>query len=577
MKTFILLSMMTLCGFLVAYGQTFSDVNAGLENMGRSDVAWGDFDNDNDLDLLISGIAGYDGSDDFKSILYRNDEGVFVDIEAGLPGIANCHNEWGDVDGDGDLDIIMIGGNPGNVLYLFENDNGIFTEMETNLPSVGKDGVVRWEDFDRDGDLDLFLGAYYTTDVFRNGGDGVFTAIGAGFPSMNSCMADWGDYDNDGDADLIICGNDGAGGFCDIYRNDDGAFVGLAQPFVGLFAGEANFVDMDSDGDLDVFMSGYDETLTPHAKMYINDIGFFFELPAGVTSMALGAVTFGDMDNDGDMDLFMSGNVAGCGNLGAIIYRNDNGSFYTHNAPITGIVRADGEWGDFDNDGDMDLVVTGFTGSSVPYTRLFRNELGDNTYTVNNPPAIVENMDAVITNNDVILQWDSSTDDHTGTESISYNVYLGNLSATGNIVSPNAIITSGKRLIAEVGNAGMKTEYAVNNLPPGDYYWSVQAIDQSFVPSAFSDEGYFSIVGTGIQQETQENIGVFPNPATDFIVLNGDASADISIYDLAGKQVAEHFNVSAGDKIYVNNLNGGLYILKVIQGNSIQEIKFLKH
>jgi len=225
----------------------------------------------------------------------------------------------------------------------------------------------------------------------------------------------------------------------------------------------------------------------------------------------------------------------------------------------------------------MDLVVTGYTGSSVPYTRLFRNELGDNVYTVNNPPAIVENLDAVINDRDVILQWDSSTDDHTGTESISYNVYLGNLSATGNIVSPNAIITSGKRLIAEIGNSGMKTEYAVNNLPPGDYYWSVQAIDQSFVSSAFSEEGYFSIVGTGVLSATQGNIGIYPNPASDYIVLNGDASADISIYDLTGKQVAEHFNVSAGDKINVNNLNGGLYILEVIQGNSIQEIKFLKH
>jgi hypothetical protein len=60
-------------------------------------------------------------------------------------------------------------------------------------------------------------------------------------------------------------------------------------------------------------------------------------------------------------------------------------------------------------------------------------------------------------------------------------------------------------------------------------------------------------------------------------VLNGDASADIIIFDLTGSIVSEQFNIYAGDKIYVNNLNGGLYILKVIQRNSIQEIKLLKH
>jgi hypothetical protein len=123
----------------------------------------------------------------------------------------------------------------------------------------------------------------------------------------------------------------------------------------------------------------------------------------------------------------------------------------------------------------------------------------------------------------------------------------------------------------------MKTQYAVNNLPPGDYFWGVQAIDQSFVSSAFSEEGYFSIVGTGVLLATQANIGIYPNPASDYIVLNGDASADISIYDLTGKRVSEHFNVSAGEKIYVDNLNEGIYILKVIQEGNTTEIKLVKH
>ncbi|PID94325.1 MAG: hypothetical protein CSA95_03310 [Bacteroidetes bacterium] len=546
-----------------AMGQNFVEVNAGLENMGRSDVAWGDYDGDHDLDLVISGMVGYEGSNDFKTLIYRNDAGVFVDIEAGLPGVANSSSQWGDVDGDGDLDLILIGGGPAHVLYLFRNDGGVFSEMETNLPNYGKDGVVSWEDYDHDGDLDLLLAAYYVADVFRNDGDGVFTPLEAGFPAMISCMGDWGDYDGDGDADIILCGNDGVGGFCDVFRNDDGVFVALNELFSGLFAGGVEWVDIDGDGDLDIFMSGYNDALTPFSKLYLNEWGLFYEIQAGTTSMALGVVTFGDMDNDGDQDLFMSGNVAGCGNLGAVIYENEGGIFNVHNAPIPGLVRSDGAWGDFDNDGDLDLVVTGFKGTGEAYTRLFRNEYGPNEYMVNTPPVpSAGTYESFVDGRVVTLQWPPFSDDHSPQESILYNVYVGTAPGKGDVVTPNALIPSGDRMVARGGNGILSHSFVLSQLAPGTYYWGVQGIDQSFAGGAFSDEVSFTITETG-NEAFSDDIMVYPNPANEVLYIQTQFPCAVSLLDVMGRTMVRSMHKKEDHVLFLEGLAPGFYTLRM--------------
>lgn len=88
-----------------ACSEPFTDIGAPLPGITDGSVAWGDYDNDGDLDILL---AGSTGSDRIAKI-YRNDDGNFVDINAALPGVLRSSVAWGDYDNDGDLDILLTG------------------------------------------------------------------------------------------------------------------------------------------------------------------------------------------------------------------------------------------------------------------------------------------------------------------------------------------------------------------------------------------------------------------------------------------------------------------------------------
>ena len=184
----------------------FTDVQAGLPGVGGGAVAWGDDDGDGDLDLILTGAAT--GGE--ISRIYRNDGGVFADIEAGLPGIREGAAAWGDYDNDGDLDLLLAGTTTGlDVTRIYSNDGGgAFTDPGVALPQFGS-GAVAWGDYDNDGDLDLLLTGYVwpsRVTSLRNDGEGFSPGSMPGWPAVDGASAAWGDYDNDGDLDLLLNG-----------------------------------------------------------------------------------------------------------------------------------------------------------------------------------------------------------------------------------------------------------------------------------------------------------------------------------------------------------------------------------
>ena len=145
------------------HAQTLSlaeDVSASITGVDFGSSAWGDYDNDGDLDILLSGRAANGNS---VTSIFRNDSGTFSETNSGLTGVSSSEVAWGDYDNDGDLDIALIGKDSRNRLVseIWRNDQDasgqiLFSRIDAGLTDV-QGGSVAWGDYDGDGDLDLLL------------------------------------------------------------------------------------------------------------------------------------------------------------------------------------------------------------------------------------------------------------------------------------------------------------------------------------------------------------------------------------------------------------------------------------
>ncbi len=347
-------------------------------------VAWGDWDRDGDLDVYI---VNYNQ----PNVLYRNNgDGTFTNV-ASTAGVADAGPgygaAWGDFDNDGDLDLYVTNDGP-NILYRNDGD-GTFTNV-TSIAGVGDAGWGRgaaWGDFDNDGYLDLYVVNSLSSQasiLYHNNGDGTFTNVAsiAGVEFMgNGRGVAWGDYDSDGDLDLYVV-NHWPGGSV-LYRNNgDGTFTDVANSAGvannGLGTGVA-WGDYDADGYLDLYVvnyGGYGNFL-----YHNNGDGTFSNVTetAGVGLVDNGYGTaWADYDLDGDLDLYVVNYRGGRKAYGAnLLYANNgDGTFSdaTERAGVGDLGYGYGTaWGDYDNDGDLDLYVVNHDQANILYQNQIDN------------------------------------------------------------------------------------------------------------------------------------------------------------------------------------------------------------
>ena len=205
---------------------------------------------------------------------------------------------------------------------------------------------------------------------------------------------------------------------------------------------------------------------------------------AGVWS---GTSTWGDYDNDGNLDIYLAGNGPYLGN-NSKIYRNNGDNTFSEQTSILLDNGSSVTWGDYDNDGDQDLLLTG----SVFGTRI--SEIyNNNTYTPNNLPSSPSNLKTIVNGNNVTFSWDKSTDNETPQNGLTYNLIIGTNTGACNILSPMSDRNTGNRRVVSMGNAGHCNSKTIKGLTDGQYYWSVQAIDNNFAGSKFAPEQITSI------------------------------------------------------------------------------------
>jgi alpha-tubulin suppressor-like RCC1 family protein len=488
MRNACLIAITGLILFLVlnshAVGLTFTDIGANLTGVDGASVAWGDYDNDGQLDLLITGSG--------TSYIYHNSNGVFT-VSAVLTGLSYGQAVWGDYNNDGRLDVMQDGFASGAETWqIYRNDgSNTFTQIALPVPGFGNISGVSlrfvscaWGDYDNDGKLDaLFVGWPYSA-LYHNNGGGSFTNSGINIPAPAESDVAWADYNNDGNLDFVVNGGGGSG-ITALYENlGGGVIVPATNVLTGVYEGSAAWEDYNNDGNLDLAITGLNNNQGYYISMvYAADgHGGFTNLPAGIDGTVYGSIAWGDFDNDGLPDLVVSSS-ASTGTT-KIYHNNGDGTFTDTGVSLPGCGDGGIAVGDFNNDGKLDIAIVG---SGV--AKIFRN---DSAIPANTPPSPPQFFSATPTTKAMVFSWTASThlNQYGG---LSYNLRVGTTPGGVDVVSPMADAATGLRRIPALGNAGLCLSKSVTQLKAGTYYWGVQAIDHDFAASAFTTETSFTI------------------------------------------------------------------------------------
>jgi hypothetical protein len=402
---------------------TFSDRRAASGITARGDrhgAAWGDYDNDGRPDLFITLGAERGRSIGRKTDqLYRNvGNGRFVDVTS-LAGVGNASGRgrsvsWLDFDNDGHLDLFLKNHKTANVLYR-NNGNGTFTDVTGAAGLATAPGTIAgWADYDKDGFMDLVVTAPNGRDqLWRNNGNGSFTDMtvraGLGAESNGVGIA-WGDYDGDGWPDLYIARGEGAKNW---MTSDHQRIVFSAEE-----VSKQNGLDFTTDGGAVTFDLFLDDCRRPTAVFFGRNEWSPAQLPVTVTGTEasrqpdyvvgtdLGFFIWKDAkgwhvrwSSNGRLDAegghSFDGVITPTGNVqsvrwlkappvapfgGGTLYRNNRDGTFTDVTAGAGVMPGSNSraavWGDYDNDGRLDLYVVARSGPN----HLFRNN-GDGTFT----------------------------------------------------------------------------------------------------------------------------------------------------------------------------------------------------
>ena len=411
---------------VVAFTNVTEDV--GLSGVRGDSFAWGDYNNDGYQDLLVKGAR-----------LFRNNGPPAWDFTevTKLVGLdSSGYAVWGDYNNDGYLDFYSAGNpytgstdNPDGSMDTLWRNNGppgwTFTNAtaEAGSPDDGYPSLAAgWGDYDRDGYLDIYVVNWrdlndvrYPDVLWHNNGDGTFedVTVKAGIDDYTEPVAgmgvNWGDYNNDGWQDIYVSNYLLAPNFL-WENNQDGTFTNAAfakgvtgeesvrppERYYGHTAG-SSWADFDNDGDLDLWQTNLAHKDALRAGICADSELLMNNGPAGdytftnirdqtgIPTQSAGGneelffgVAWGDYDNDGDLDVWIPQIKNYIDYAYSYFFRNNGDNTFTDVSEDTGVRVWDSDggcWCDYNNDGWLDLITEG----KVPYengkyeVRLYRS------------------------------------------------------------------------------------------------------------------------------------------------------------------------------------------------------------
>ncbi|MEW6619519.1 MAG: FG-GAP-like repeat-containing protein, partial [bacterium] len=484
------------------------DAKMDLVDVYVGSVAWGDYDNDGDLDLALTGCLE---SGEGISKIYKNESGKLIeDPSQDLIGVEDSSIAWGDYDNDGDLDLALTGWNYSNgiISKIYKNESGRLIE-DTSQHLIGvTNSSIAWGDYDNDGDLDLALTGWNYSNgiiskIYKNESGRLIEDTSQHLIEVINSSIAWGDYDNDGDLDLALTGYNWFNNISKIYKNESGKLIeDTSQDLIGVQGSFIAWGDYDNDGDLDLVLTGR-TILTEHiSKIYKNESGKLIEdINQKLPGVGASSIAWGDYDNDGDLDLAVTGLTQSKEHISKI-YKNASGKLIEDTFQnLIGVMTSSIAWGDIDCDGNLDLVLTGLIISPkeiMDLLDLLRTEgnkditLSTGLYAVsnlyknygvksNNLPSPPTQFSSSYSNGKLTFSWNAGSDKETTEKGLYYNIRVGTAPGKEDVVA-------GKYGSPLFGNYLLKQKSLTLNLPPGTYYWAVQAIDTGLAASQWSAE-----------------------------------------------------------------------------------------
>lgn len=540
-----------------------------MPRLSNGSGAWGDYNNDGQLDLITIGCNINDGWKDVAYIYENKGNGEFLCHENPIAGARESAVAWIDFDNDGNLDIVTCGARGGNranaATRLFRNLGAPGYAFE-EVADAGMEGIsnesekcyhyIAVADFDNDGWQDILITGQNSsgtrrTSLYRNeNGSGRFTLMDKALdgqrclrPLSSGCVS-FADMNGDGYQDILVSGyGDKFGSYPQqtgtyyIYTNNgDGTFseTDCGEEW-GTFLGTCVWADINGDSHADFIITGKHRNASNQdinqGKFYINNGDGTFSMLRSAEVNVEGAnttgVDFADINNDGLLDMVIAGNGTTSGGRTWLYTNEGNKRFASDPVTITKVRNATVALGDYDNDGFCDLFQCGYrdgsNGGSV--SEIWHNVSG---YAANNAPTAPANLSAVIEDTKVKFSWSAPVDDTTPSLALRYNLYLKEAGSDRIAMVVPADITTGHIKTGEITPALYTTHYEMN-LPDADkkYEWGVQAIDTGKKGGIFATSTFET---SAVSEIEVDNIG------------------DAIYYDISG--------------IKVDNPGKGVYIMK---------------
>lgn len=513
---------------------TFSEqTQFTIPEVALSSVQWGDYNNDNYPDLLINGT---DASGRITKVYKNNNGSSFTDIGAGLTESNEGSVEWGDFNNDNLLDILITGwSNSGRITKIYENKgNDIFEDLNTGLPGI-KGGKARWGDYNNDGFLDIALfgssSSVRITKIYKNNGNKTFTEEFS-FPGLIDGDIAWLDYDNDNYVDILLTAFGSGVANTKIYKNDGGtSFIEQTQiELQDVYNGSVDCADFNNDNLKDILLTGevvQGVDYVPFSSVYINTgNNNFNKLGNDFPPLTVSYISIADYNKDKNKDIVLTGKDSDTTEISKI-YEAVDLVYQEPNTDLPVYRNACSSWGDYNNDGYLDLIICGLNSLDIPETKLLTNSVtGKFTETFSLITGVYDaSIEWADYNNDGLLDFIISGNN--GTKQIT-KIYKN---TGGNFIENSTVLPGSIRTVW--------SDY--NN----DQLWDILLIDSEFNVKVYQNKG------NDIFEQTFQYLNAYYSiKDISFSDYNNDGFDDILM-------LAKYYNSNAAHFIYSKNLTNG--------------------